>query len=198
MLNAKTLVALHDQATQRWHEETATAPGEVPAEDLARLVLDQHRANFDLWHQEDDARAPDASDHAIAEVKHNIDSLNQRRNDLVECLDRLLLTEAGQQNETARLHSETPGMIVDRLSILALKVYHTRIEALRESATAGHRARNQARLETLELQRTDLAQCLDELWQDILAGQRRFHLYLQMKMYNDPELNPAVYKKHCA
>jgi Protein of unknown function (DUF4254) len=91
------------------------------------------------------------------------------------------------------LHSETPGLMIDRLSILALKIYHTRDEANRASATEEHRMRNVERLAVLEEQRDDLAGCLDLLWAEVLGGTRRFKLYRQMKMYNDPELNPAVY-----
>ncbi|WP_433969759.1 DUF4254 domain-containing protein [Tunturiibacter gelidiferens] len=83
--------------------------------------------------------------------------------------------------------------MIDRLSILALKIYHTREEARRTSATAEHRSRNVERLALLEQQREDLAGCLDVFWSEVLGGKRRFKLYRQMKMYNDPELNPAVY-----
>ncbi len=159
------------------------------------MVLAQHRTNFDLWHEEDEARCPDASDACIAEVKHAIDRHNQQRNDLVEQIDLLLLSLAGPQNESAPLHSETPGLIIDRLSILALKIYHTAEEVHRPSASHEHHRRNQHRLAILTQQRADLARCLDELWAQILTGQRRFRLYRQMKMYNDPELNPVLYTR---
>jgi hypothetical protein len=203
MMKAQAMIAEHDQATERWHSDVQdlTHPELLPTEagpltDFRQVALAQHRANFDLWHEEDDARSPDASDARIAQVKHAIDRYNQRRNDLVECLDTLLLAEAGLQNEAAPLHSETPGLIIDRLSILALKIYHTAVEAHRASASAAHRQRNLARLSVLVQQRADLAQCLDQLWVDVLHGQRRFRLYRQMKMYNDPELNPALYLRH--
>ena len=111
----------------------------------------------------------------------------------MERIDEALLELAGAQRQDAVLHSETPGMIVDRLSILALKVFHTREEAERGTATEAHRARNRARLAVLEQQRSDLAGALRELWRAVAAGERRFKVYRQMKMYNDPELNPAVY-----
>ncbi len=98
-------------------------------------------------------------------------------------------------NPLAPLHSETPGLIVDRMSILSLKIYHTGEEARRETATEAHRRRNQDRLAVLEEQRSDLAGCLDVLWRQIVAGERRFKLYRQMKMYNDPELNPVLYRR---
>ena len=161
---------------------------------LRETILGNHRANFDLWHEEDKAREPGASDSAIVQVKHNIDALNQRRNDLVEAMDRLLLEAAGRQSPDAPLHSETPGLIIDRLSILALKIFHTEEESRRESATEEHRERNRNRLSLLLEQRGDLAGCLDVLWREVLDQRRRFKLYRQMKMYNDPELNPAIYK----
>ena len=95
----------------------------------------------------------------------------------------------------APLHSESPGLIIDRLSILALKIYHTREEAERADAPPGHADRNSDRLAILEDQRADLAACLDALWRETLAGTRRFKLYRQLKMYNDPSLNPAIYKE---
>jgi hypothetical protein len=158
------------------------------------LAVAQHRANFDLWHEEDKARDPGASDAEITSVKHAIDRLNQQRNDLVEKMDGMLLTEAGEQNAAAPLNSETPGLIIDRLSILALRIFHTREEAQRESATEAHRQKNAARLAVLEEQRSDLAGCLDALWAEVQARTRRFKLYRQMKMYNDPELNPVLYR----
>jgi hypothetical protein len=156
------------------------------------LTMAQHRANFELWHEEDKARAPGVSDAEIVRVKHAIDALNQRRNDLVEKIDLWLMSRL-DQNAAAPLHSETPGLMIDRLSILSLKIYHTREEAHRASATEGHRQRNSERLQLLEEQRGDLAGGLDALWAEVLGGTRRFKLYRQLKMYNDPELNPAVY-----
>jgi len=125
--------------------------------------------------------------------QHAIDHLNQSRNDLVEKIDEMLLNSLASQNCSAPLNSEPPGLIIDRLSILALKIYHTREEAQRETATDAHRHRNEYRLSILEEQRFDLADCLDALWQQVLAGERRFKVYRQMKMYNDPQLNPVLY-----
>jgi hypothetical protein len=127
-----------------------------------------------------------------------VDATNQRRNDLAEQLDRILLDWLASRslpNPDAPLHSESPGLMIDRLSILALKIYHTREEAERADAPAGHAERNRERLAILEEQRADLAGCLDSLWRETLAGTRRFKLYRQLKMYNDPDLNPAVYRK---
>ena len=165
-------------------------------EQIAQLIGDQHHANFTLWHTEDEARTPDCVDARIADVKRRIDTTNQKRNDLVEQIDRCLLDylePLGLPAADAPLNSETPGLMIDRLSILALKIYHTREEAERTDAPEGHAERNLARLEILEEQRADLASCLDALWTETLAGTRRFKLYRQLKMYNDPNLNPAIY-----
>jgi phosphate uptake regulator len=163
---------------------------------LKTLIIEQHRQNFALWHEEDRARSPRASNDEIAGVKRNIDALNQARNDLVEAIDRELLQQLRPQSrrETAPLHSETPGMIIDRLSILSLKIFHTREELDRPGVSAEHVSRNRERLGVLSEQREDLARCLETLWDEIKAGRRRFKLYRQLKMYNDPELNPEIYK----
>jgi hypothetical protein len=211
MLSAKVIVELQDETTNRWHElpderQQSALPnqpadadaGNRTGRDWLDLVARQHRANFDLWHIEDEARTPGATDSELAAVKRRIDKTNQQRNDLVEELDRSLLAwlEArGLPNSAAPLQSETPGLIIDRLSILALKIYHTSQEAKRADAPPGHAERNRERLAILHEQRDDLASCLDALWLETLNGSRRFKLYQQMKMYNDPSLNPAIYRK---
>jgi hypothetical protein len=195
MLSATAIVNLQDRETCAGHSTTAT-PGPEPASNWLALVGRQHRANFELWHIEDEARAPGATDAELAAVKRRVDPTNQRRNDLAEELDRALLAwlePKGLPNPAAVLHSETPGLMIDRLSILSLKIYHTREEAERADAPPGHVQRNLDRLAILEEQRADLACCLDALWRETLAGTRRFRLYRQMKMYNDPSLNPAIY-----
>ncbi|WP_263365906.1 DUF4254 domain-containing protein [Edaphobacter bradus] len=200
MLDALVITRMQDETTRAWHQtEDGTVladEADLYADNLIAIATAQHRANFDLWHEEDKARDPSATDSQIAAVKHQIDKLNQQRNDLVEKLDTLLLSGL-EENSKAPLNSETPGLIIDRLSILALRIFHTREESLRETATETHRIRNRERLALLEEQRNDLAGCLDALWTDILEGRRQFKLYRQMKMYNDPELNPAIYShKH--
>ncbi|MGD0522791.1 MAG: DUF4254 domain-containing protein [Terracidiphilus sp.] len=219
MLSANEIAVLHDRLTRAWHQ-AAGDPGEAAppnadagqqanphanleaqpqaAADWLGLVARQHRANFDLWHIEDEARAPGATDAELAEVKRRVDRTNQSRNDLAEELDRALLgwlETQGLLNPEAQLHSESPGLIIDRLSIQALKIYHTREEADRQDAPPGHAGRNKERLAILEQQRADLAGCLDQLWLETLEGTRRFKIYRQLKMYNDPSLNPAIYRK---
>ena len=104
------------------------------------MCVEQHRANFDLWHEEDQARDPEATPERIVEIKRAIDRLNQRRNDLMERIDRVLLAGAGEQRAEAPLHSETPGMMIDRLSILELKRFHTEEEIARADGDEQHAA----------------------------------------------------------
>ena len=202
MLSAEEIVESHDRQTRDWHRAGTTLytasgePDSTPAAAWLAAVARLHHANFELWHIEDEARTPGATDAEIAGVKRRIDRTNQRRNDLAEKLDRLLLewlAGRGLPRPAAPLNSESPGLMIDRLSILALKIYHTREEAGRADAPQGHAERNRQRLAVLEQQRADLAACLDALWRDTLAGARRFNIYRQLKMYNDPALNPAIY-----
>ena len=193
-LSSMKVKLLHDRCTIAWHHET---PAVLPSlTGLERAVTEQHLANFELWHAEDTARTPQASDQDIARTKRFIDDANQRRNDLTEQCDVLLLGFLNRQNlpaPGAELHSESPGLILDRLSILSLKLFHTREEIDRPGAPPGHAARNEERLRVLTEQRDDLAAALDRLWQQVLNSERSFKLYRQLKMYNDPALNPAVY-----
>ena len=197
MLDGLLITRMQDEMTAALHETEGELAIEAGADGLMAIAMAQHRANFELWHEEDKARAPGVADVEIVRVKHAIDRLNQSRNDLVEKMD-VWLIERLEQDDAAPLHSETPGLMIDRLSILALKIYHTREESHRASATEAHRLRNRERLAWLEEQRGDLSGCLDALWAEVLEGTRRFKLYRQMKMYNDPELNPAVYNQKVA
>ncbi|MGC2618057.1 MAG: DUF4254 domain-containing protein [Acidobacteriaceae bacterium] len=194
LLNAREIAALHDRATHQWHADPGVLASCDPA--FPDTVLAQHRANFDLWHTEDRARDPRATPADIAEVKRAIDRYNQIRNDLAERCDTLLLASLSPHNlpnPSAELNSESPGLMIDRLSILALKIYHTQEEIERTSAPPGHEERNRERHALLIEQRNDLVHCLDRLWEEVLAGTRRFKIYRQLKMYNDPTLNPAIY-----
>jgi hypothetical protein len=193
MLHGSEIALLQDQYTKHWHR---TIGHEHGRDVLRRLITEQHQRNFALWHEEDFARAPDASESAIAKTKRKIDLLNQERNDIVEQIDLLLLEElaaSGLPEETSELSSETPGQMIDRMSILALKIYHTNEEIEREDSPSGHKERNIRRLGILEEQCSDLCGCLDRLWLEVLQRTRRFKRYRQYKMYNDPSLNPQIY-----
>ena len=204
LLSADAVVDMHDRLTGLWHKQEIDLEPEEDSEDAVidsvfmDSVRDQHLANFELWHIEDQARAPRASDRQIADLKRAIDRTNQRRNDLMERCDSVLLAAlegAGLPSPDAELHSESPGLMLDRLSILALKIFHTREEIHRPNAPEGHAQRNRERLALLEMQQQDLAGCLDRLWRKVIGGERRFKVYRQLKMYNDASLNPAVYSE---
>lgn len=194
MLNATEIVCLQDERTRLWHD--APPNFEREPQTFRDALEQQHYANFQLWHEEDKARIPDAPDAEIAAVKRTIDKINQRRNDLMEQSDLRALAELAKSclpNAHAPLHTESIGLILDRLSILSLKIYHTRIEVERKDAPHGHAERNRERLKTLLEQRHDLASALDALWGEILSGRRRFKVYRQLKMYNEASLNPLIY-----
>ena len=201
MLSAQAIVQLQDAQTSLWHQANSPSEPDLSAQNeklWLEAVCRQHRANFELWHIEDEARRPDATDAEMAEVTRRVDRTNQRRNDLAEKLDLALLdflTPRNLPDPAAELHSESPGLMIDRLSILSLKVYHTREETLRTDVDAAHLEKNQLRLAILLEQRGDLAGCLDRLWAQMLERKRRFKLYRQLKMYNDPTLNPAIYRQ---
>ena len=199
LLSAEAVVALQDRLTLLWHQPRSDRDPEPEYNDpFTEAVAEQHLANFELWHIEDQTRVPRASDRQIAELKRGIDRTNQQRNDLMERCDALLLAALDPQGlprAEAELHSESPGLMLDRLSILALKCYHTRQEIERPNAPEGHAERNRERLVVLETQRTDLAGCLNRLWEQVIAGELRFKVYRQLKMYNDATLNPAVYSQ---
>lgn len=189
----ENLPSLHDAALARWYRETPPAP--EPGVSLESLVIAQHFCNFSLWNHEDEARRRDVPDSYIAETKRAIDRWNQRRNDLIERIDTALL-ESFRDTDTgaARLNSETAGSIIDRCSILSLKIHHMGINAARKDDPALAAECGQ-KLEVLRLQRQDLARCVVELLQDFHAGRRYFRQYRQYKAYNDPRLNPALYTR---
>jgi hypothetical protein len=187
------IVALHDRllAQADW---SAAGPPDA-AEDVWSHIERNHRCNCRLWTEEDQARRRDVPDSAIAANKRNIDAFNQRRNDAIEKIDEglLALLPAQQRGADARLNSETAGAMIDRLSILALKIFHMRIQTERRDASREHLETSRARLARLTEQRADLAGCLDALLADCLAGRARFKVYRQFKMYNDPAFNPYLY-----
>ena len=147
------------------------------------------------WHLEDLVRPDDVDLVYALQLKRRIDRSNQHRTDLVERIDDHYYMQFKEVTPLpdARLNTETPAWAVDRLSILALKIYHFQIEAHR--GDEAHRAKCQAKLDTLLTQRADLTLAIDQLLEDLAAGRRQMKLYRQMKMYNDPSLNPSLYKK---
>lgn len=182
---------LHDEALAAWYRQTPERM--EPGEDLDSLVRAQHFCNFSLWNHEDEARRRDVADSYIADTKRAIDKWNQRRNDLIERIDLYLLARLNDCDVAqARQNSETAGSMIDRCSILSLKIHHMGINAARKDEPMLAEECRQ-KLAVLAVQRADLARCLEELLDDFAAGRRYFKLYRQYKAYNDPRLNPALY-----
>ena len=188
------ITALHRETVCRWHEQEI----DNPYDGLLATVCEQHRFNYLLWHEEDVARSPDAPDQRIAEVKRAIDRYNQQRNDAIEQIDEALLESLAasgvQPLAGTRLNTETPGAAIDRLSILALRIYHLEEQAARADVDESHHQKVNERLSRCRVQHADLAWSLDELWAELQAGRKRLKIYRQLKMYNDPTLNPYLYR----
>ena len=187
------------ECVERWHSEPIANPfDELPRCEFERLVCQQHEFNFRLWHEEDLARNPDATDQRIASVKRAIDGLNQRRNDLIESLDDLIgeiLAAAGIERDPALpINTETPGSAIDRLSIMSLRLYHYAEQLDRPEADGDHLAKVNQRILLCRDQHADLSQSLQVLVDDLFAKRKQHKTYRQMKMYNDPSLNPEIYK----
>jgi len=148
------------------------------------------------WHLEDIIRDPDIEPAEALKIKRVIDASNQKRTDLVEFIDGYFLNKYKdiKPDKNATLNSETIAWALDRLSILALKIFHMSEEANRENAEQSHKTSCQNKLDVLNEQKIDLSTAIDQLIQDIEKGNKYMKIYKQMKMYNDEELNPVLYK----
>ena len=177
--------------TARWHQATPAAGGEG----FHRLLEENHLRNFSLWHEEDVARRDDLGFEAVYRAKRSIDRFNQERNNFAEEMDKALVAALSPRESGVPRNSETPGMIIDRLSILALKEFHMHEETVRADASPAHREKCAEKLARIRRQRADLTASLGELLADVAAGRRTFSVYYQFKMYNDPALNPQLYRQ---
>jgi len=187
--DASEIAARQSDLTARWHQAAPAAGGEG----FFRLLEENHLRNFALWHEEDVARRDDLGCEAVYRAKRNIDRLNQERNNFAEEMDKAVVAALNPPASGCPRNSETPGMMIDRLSILALKEYHMHEETVRPGAAAAHRAKCAEKLARIRQQRADLAGCLAVLFADVAAQRRTFSVYYQFKMYNDPALNPQLY-----
>lgn len=195
--HASALLPLLWRVIDRWHEREAEIDG---WEDALAQVRPEHRdwagfsellqlINTFQWHEEDKSRVHDAGDEVLASVKRIIDASNARRVKTIEVLDAVIwkiLQAGGLPVAEAPLNSESPGSIIDRITILALKLYHIREELSTAGGTSAEEDLH-ARMESISEQMDDLALCLDQLLTDIVAGRRRIKLYRQVKVYKDPE-----------
>jgi hypothetical protein len=188
--SATDLADLQTALTARWHQAAPAAAGDG----FDRLVQENHLRNFQLWHEEDIARRDDLGFEPVYRAKRNIDRFNQERNNFIEQMDQAIVAALQPPDAGCPRNSETPGMMIDRLSILALKEYHMQEETVRADASPQHREKCGEKLARLRIQRADLIHCLAELLADVAARRRTFSVYFQFKMYNDPALNPQLYR----
>ena len=192
------IIELHRETLVRWHADRP----DNPYNDLFATICQQHQFNYLLWHEEDIARSPEVPDSRIAAVKRAIDGYNQQRNDWIEKIDeqlmQLLATAGVLPRADARLNTETPGSAIDRLSIMALRIYHLEEQLGRDDIDDIQRVKVAGRLQRCGTQHTDLSQSLVELLDDIFSGRKLLKVYRQLKMYNDPTLNPYLYRSRRA
>ena len=167
-----------------------------PIEKIEHLLYFKNWIDTVQWHYEDIIRDPNIDPIAALTLKRKIDASNQERTDMVEFIDSYFLQKykGVAVKPSAKINSESPAWTLDRLSILALKIYHMTEEANREAASAEHRAKCQEKLNVLLEQRSDLSTAIDDLLTDIENGDKFMKVYKQMKMYNDDDLNPVLYQ----
>jgi hypothetical protein len=193
MIDVKNILTLQKSEITDWHREMTNKEESLPW----KFIEENNQYNFKLWHEEDIARIRDIDPMRIVEAKRNIDQYNQARNNAMEKIDEWILSylELATVQSADKLHSETPGMMIDRLSIMQLKRYHMEEETLRLDASAEHKSKCLARVNVLNEQIADLSNCLVDILEQLESGKLRFKVYRQFKMYNDPSLNPQLYKK---
>jgi DNA-binding transcriptional MerR regulator len=191
---------IFDKAIEQYHTTDnvdAVIDNPYPKQSVEYLLFLKNSIDTVQWHLEDIIRKPDIDAAEALLIKRRIDKSNQDRTDLVELIDSYFLDEFKDVIKTpdAKINTESPAWAIDRLSILALKIYHMRIETLRTDATTEHIDACKQKLKTLEDQQSDLSTAIDQLLEDIASGKKYMKTYKQMKMYNDPNLNPELYNK---
>lgn len=162
---------------------------------LEHLLYEKNWIDAVQWHLEDLIRNPSIEPAEALEIKRRIDRLNQERTDIVEHLDSCFMDRYKdiKHRPDAGINTETPAWAIDRLSILALKIWHMRVETLRKDASREHVGKCSSRLSVLLQQKEDLIRAIDELFRDLESGAKYMKVYRQMKMYNDADTNPVLY-----
>ena len=191
---------IFDRSVADYHKtDDVDAPmnNPYPEKSFENILYTKNWIDAVQWHLEDIIRNPEIDPAEALLFKRRIDRSNQERTDLVELIDSYFMEKFADVKvlADAYVNTETPAWAIDRLSILALKIYHMRVEAERADASASHIEQCTKKLNTLLEQRSDLSGAIDKLLNDIEAGRKYMKFYKQMKMYNDPSLNPVLYKK---
>lgn len=186
----ESIVVLHKESIEKWYSEDFS----VNVQGILKTVYENHSFNFKLWQAEDRARREDKGFEFVYLAKREIDFCNQQRNNKMEEIDGFLYDALKPAPfEKCKVNSETPGMIIDRMSILSLKFYHMRLQAERQDVDIEHIDKCLHKAQVIAAQQAQLKLCLIEFLQEILNKTRTFKVYHQFKMYNDPKLNPELY-----
>lgn len=196
---SKLAYSVFEQSIHDYHQfDNVDQPikNPFPKEKFEHLLYFKNWIDTVQWHFEDIIRDPNIDPVEALKLKRRIDASNQERTDMVEYIDSYFFQKFASVNvkENAKINSESPAWAFDRLSILALKIYHMQEEANRVEASQEHRDKCQEKLNTLLEQRSDLSTAIDDLLQDIENGDKFMKVYKQMKMYNDDDLNPVLYQ----
>lgn len=200
MISANQCFTVFTKCIDQYHiKDTVDQSLENPFDQGTVEALLFHKCWIDTvqWHFEDLIRDPQIDPDEGMELKRKIDKSNQKRTDMVEQIDDWFLESFKdvEVKQDAKLNTESPAWVVDRLSILALKIYHMQEQASRDDVSEEHKQKSQARLNVLLEQKEDLSQSFDQLLEDIGDGIRKMKVYRQMKLYNDPSTNPVLYGK---
>lgn len=200
MLQASACYSVFQKSIDDYHvKDNVDTPinNPYPAGSFEALLYHKNWIDTVQWHFEDIIRLPEINPAEALVLKRRIDKSNQDRTDRVEMIDDVFLEQFKdvKPKTGARINSETPAWLLDRMSILMLKTYHMKEQTLRTDASAEHIAKCKMKLDILMEQKTDMQLAFDELVEDISTGARRFKVYRQMKMYNDASLNPVLYNK---
>lgn len=196
MLSAEQCYAIFNKSIADYHlTDSVDAAIQNPFAGIDALLYHKNWIDTVQWHFEDLIREPGINPAAGMDLKRRIDKSNQDRTDMVEQIDDYFvgIFKAVPLQPGARQNSETPAWLLDRMSILMLKIFHMEEQVSRKDAEPAHIAKCQAKLNVLLEQKTDMQLCFDELMDDIKQGIRKMKVYRQMKMYNDASLNPVLY-----
>lgn len=200
MLSANECYSIFQKSIDDYHRKDdvdTPVSNPYPAGSFEALLYLKNWIDTVQWHLEDIIRLPNIDPSEGILIKRRIDKSNQDRTDKVEQLDDYFLEQFKnvKPKSGTRINSETPAWLMDRMSILMLKIYHMKEQTERKDASADHLAKCQSKLSVLLEQREDMKLAFDELIEDISKGDRRFKVYRQMKMYNDASLNPMLYNQ---
>jgi len=197
MMNTSEIYDIFSKSVEDWHKKGGPCKSPFPDGSLKSEFYLKNQIDCGQWHLEDDIRDPNLDKSEVYNIKKNIDNHNQNRTDMVEKIDDYYLEKFKDVKlaKDATLNTETPAWAIDRLSILALKIYHMQEESNRKTADEKHRANCRQKLDILLEQKKDLITSIDQLFDEYQSGKKLIKVYRQMKMYNDPNLNPALYNE---